>query len=78
MLVSRADGMYVYDAEGEEYLDFSSQLVNTNIGHSHPKVVSEIQKQAEKLATTARRLVAVKRLATRDLRRKSRLVDPEY
>jgi len=51
MLVSRADGMYVYDAEGEEYLDFSSQLVNTNIGHSHPKVVSEIQKQAEKLAT---------------------------
>lgn len=51
MLVSRAKGMYVYNAEGEEYLDFSSQLVNTNIGHSHPKVVKEIQKQAETLAT---------------------------
>ena len=35
------------------YLDFSSQLVNTNIGHQHPKVVAAIQEQAAKLCTIA-------------------------
>ena len=51
MMVSHATGMYVYDTEGTEYLDFSSQLVNTNIGHSHPAVVKAIQEQAQTLAT---------------------------
>ena len=36
-----------------EYLDFSSQLVNVNIGHQHPAVVQAIQEQAELLATIA-------------------------
>jgi taurine--2-oxoglutarate transaminase len=53
MMVSHASGMYVYDTEGNEYLDFSSQLVNTNIGHSHPKVVQAIIDQAKKLATVS-------------------------
>ncbi|MCF8547315.1 MAG: aspartate aminotransferase family protein [Pontimonas sp.] len=53
MMVSHASGMYVYDTEGNEYLDFSSQLVNVNIGHSHPKVVQAIKDQVEKLATVA-------------------------
>jgi taurine--2-oxoglutarate transaminase len=43
----------VWDYEGNRYLDFSSQLVNVNIGHSHPKVVAAIQKQAAELATVA-------------------------
>jgi len=51
IMVERAEGMFVYDVDGTEYLDFSSQLVNTNIGHSHPKVVQAIKDQAEKLAT---------------------------
>jgi taurine---2-oxoglutarate transaminase len=51
MMVSRAAGMHVYDMEGNEFLDFSSQLVNTNIGHSHPAVVKAIQEQAATLAT---------------------------
>ena len=51
MMVERAEGMFVYDTDGKEYLDFSSQLVNTNIGHSHPRVVQAIKDQAEKLAT---------------------------
>ncbi len=51
MMVDHAEGMYVYDTEGEKYLDFSSQLVNTNIGHSHPVVVKAIQEQAATLAT---------------------------
>lgn len=37
----------------KRYLDFSSQLVNTNIGHQHPKVIAAIQHQAGELATIA-------------------------
>ena len=51
MMVSHAAGMHVFDTDGKQYLDFSSQLVNTNIGHSHPDVVAAIQEQAAKLAT---------------------------
>lgn len=52
-VVASASGCHVYDYDGEAYLDFSSQLVNTNIGHSHPKVVAAIQRQAAELATVA-------------------------
>ena len=38
---------------GNRYLDFSSQLVYTNIGHQHPKVVAAIQEQAAQLCTVA-------------------------
>jgi taurine--2-oxoglutarate transaminase len=47
--VDRAEGAYFWDADGKRYLDFSSQLMNTNIGHQHPKVVKAIQDQAAKL-----------------------------
>lgn len=53
LMVSHASGMYVYDTEGNEYLDFSSQLVNVNIGHSHPVVATAIAEQAMRLATVA-------------------------
>ena len=53
MLIAGGEGSYVWDYEGTRYLDFSSQLVNTNIGHQHPKVVAAIQEQAAKLATIA-------------------------
>ena len=46
-------GSRLWDFEGREYLDFSSQLVNTNIGHQHPKVVAAIQEQAAVQATLA-------------------------
>lgn len=51
--VARGEGARLWDYDGREYLDFSSQLVNTNIGHSHPKVVEAIQRQAAQLATVA-------------------------
>ena len=41
------------DHDGNEYLDLSSQLVNTNIGHQHPAVVAAITKQAQQLTTIA-------------------------
>ena len=52
-VVASAAGCDVHTYDGETYLDFSSQLVNTNIGHSHPKVVEAIQRQAAELATVA-------------------------
>jgi taurine--2-oxoglutarate transaminase len=53
LAVAGAEGSYFWDYEGNRYLDFSSQLVNTNIGHQHPKVVAAIQEQAAKLCTIA-------------------------
>ncbi len=53
MLIQGAEGSYVWDYDGKRYLDFSSQLVNTNVGHQHPKLVKAIQDQAGRLATIA-------------------------
>ena len=53
LMVERAEGVYVYAEDGTKYLDFSSQLVNTNIGHQHPAVVAAIRAQAETLCTIA-------------------------
>jgi taurine--2-oxoglutarate transaminase len=53
MMVTGAQGVYVTDGDGKTYLDFSSQLVNTNVGHQHPAVVQAIQKQAGTLSTIA-------------------------
>jgi len=47
--VDRAEGAYFWDVDGRRYLDFASQLVNTNVGHQHPKVVKAIQDQAARL-----------------------------
>ena len=65
--VERANGIYFWDADGKRYIDFSSQLMNTNIGHQHPKVVRAIQEQAAKIcfvhpgnATEARGLLGKK------------------
>lgn len=46
----KAEGIYFWDADGKRYLDFSSQLMNMNIGHQHPKVIKAIQDQAAVLA----------------------------
>lgn len=46
-------GSYFWDSNGKKYLDFSSQLVNLNIGHQHPKLIAAIQEQAGKLCTVA-------------------------
>ncbi|WP_371496270.1 aspartate aminotransferase family protein [Kitasatospora sp. NBC_00374] len=51
--VAGAAGSYFWDYEGNRYLDFSSQFVNLNIGHAHPKVVQAIQEQAARLCTIA-------------------------
>jgi acetylornithine/N-succinyldiaminopimelate aminotransferase len=45
----RGEGSYLYDAEGNRYLDFFCGLAVTSLGHKHPGVVRAIQEQAEKL-----------------------------
>jgi taurine--2-oxoglutarate transaminase len=51
--IAGAEGSYFWDHDGNRYLDFASQLVNTSIGHQHPKVVAAIKEQADKLTTIA-------------------------
>ena len=53
MCIAGAEGAYFWDYDGNRFLDFSSQLVNVNIGHQHPKVVAAIQEQAGRLSTIA-------------------------
>jgi taurine--2-oxoglutarate transaminase len=51
--VARAEGVYLWDADGHRYMDFSSQLMNVNIGHSHPSVIQAIKDQADRLLFVA-------------------------
>ncbi|HEX5598043.1 MAG TPA: aspartate aminotransferase family protein [Micromonosporaceae bacterium] len=51
--VVRTAGSYFWDDAGRRYLDFSSQLVNVNIGHQHPRLVAAIQEQAARMSTIA-------------------------
>lgn len=53
MPIASGSGSRFWDFEGKTYLDFSSQLVFTNIKHQHPKVIKAIQAQAEVLTTVA-------------------------
>ncbi len=49
--IADALGSHFTDYAGKRYLDFSSQLVNVNIGYQHPKLVAAIQEQAGRLTT---------------------------
>jgi acetylornithine/N-succinyldiaminopimelate aminotransferase len=45
----RGEGVSLWDAEGNEYLDFLAGISVLNVGHCHPRVVAAIQEQAAKL-----------------------------
>ncbi len=45
----RGEGIYLYDAQGQRYTDFTSGIGVTNTGHCHPKVVAAIKAQADQL-----------------------------
>lgn len=51
--VAGGQGSTFWDYEGRSYLDFSSQLVNLNLGHQHPDLVASIVEQAQRLTTVA-------------------------
>ena len=44
-----AQGLYIYDADGNRYTDFTCGIGVTNTGHCHPRVVQAIKDQSEKL-----------------------------
>ena len=46
----KAKGVYVYDKDGKKYLDFSSQLMNVNIGHGNQRITKAVCKQMEELS----------------------------
>ncbi|MET4079823.1 MULTISPECIES: aspartate aminotransferase family protein [Janibacter] len=51
--IASASGVRFTDYDGREFLDFSSQLVNVNIGYQHPRLVAAIQEQVARMATLA-------------------------
>lgn len=53
LVIKSGAGSRLWDFDGKEYLDFSSQLINTNLGHQHPKLVAAIKDQADILTTIA-------------------------
>ena len=53
VVITKAQGTHVWDADGHRMLDFTSQLVYTNLGHQHPRVVQAIKDQADVLCTVA-------------------------
>ncbi len=46
--IERAEGCYFYDKNEKQYLDMIAGISVCNIGHSHPEIVTAVQKQAEK------------------------------
>jgi taurine--2-oxoglutarate transaminase len=48
--ISHAKGSYIYDREGKKYLDFSSQLMNVNIGHGDQRITDAVVKQMREVS----------------------------
>src|SRR5204863_4894237 len=47
--IERAEGIYLYTVDGKRYIDFNSQLMSVNIGHSDRRVIDAMHEQAQKL-----------------------------
>ncbi|MDC7997799.1 ornithine--oxo-acid transaminase [Gilvibacter sediminis] len=54
VVLSRGEGVYVWDVEGKKYYDFLSAYSAVNQGHCHPKIVGALTNQAETLTLTSR------------------------
>ena len=54
VVLSRGEGVYVWDVEGKKYYDFLSAYSAVNQGHCHPKIVDAMINQAKTLTLTSR------------------------
>lgn len=54
VVLSRGEGVYVWDVEGKRYYDFLSAYSAVNQGHCHPKIISALTRQAQTLTLTSR------------------------
>lgn len=48
LVITKADGIYLWDADGKQYMDMSSELVNSNVGHGNQDIIQAIKEQADK------------------------------
>src|SRR5882724_8242366 len=48
--VKSAEGVYLYDYDGKRYLDFSSGLMNVNIGHGNQRVTDAVVRQMQEVS----------------------------
>ena len=54
VVLSKGDGVYVWDVEGKRYFDFLSAYSAVNQGHCHPKIIDALKRQADSLTLTSR------------------------
>ncbi len=54
VVLSKGEGVYVWDVEGKKYFDFLSAYSAVNQGHCHPRIVKALKDQAEVLTLTSR------------------------
>jgi len=54
VVLSRGEGVFVWDPEGKKYFDFLSAYSAVNQGHCHPYIINALKKQSEKLTLTSR------------------------
>lgn len=54
VVLSRGEGVYLWDVEGKRYYDFLSAYSAVNQGHCHPKIINALKEQAENLTLTSR------------------------
>uniref|UniRef100_UPI004049EE31 ornithine--oxo-acid transaminase n=1 Tax=Fulvivirga sp. TaxID=1931237 RepID=UPI004049EE31 len=54
IVLSRGEGVHVWDVDGKKYYDFLSAYSAVNQGHCHPRIINVLKKQAETLTLTSR------------------------
>jgi len=54
VVISKAEGVWVWDPEGRRYLDFLSAYSAVNQGHRHPKIIGALKDQADRITLTSR------------------------
>ena len=54
VVLSKGEGIYVWDVEGKKYFDFLSAYSAVNQGHCHPKIIKSLTDQSKKLTLTSR------------------------
>ena len=54
LVIDRAEGVWVYDIEGNRYLDCLASYSAVNQGHCHPKILATLKEQADKVTLTSR------------------------
>jgi len=54
VVISRAEGVWVYDPEGKKYLDCLSAYSSQNTGHCHPEIIAALKEQADTVTLTSR------------------------